>query len=32
MGDILERSGAPLSVITTKPSVAAYRHLILRRT
>jgi len=32
MGDILERSGAPLAVIHDEPSVAAYRHLLLRRT
>jgi phosphatidylethanolamine/phosphatidyl-N-methylethanolamine N-methyltransferase len=32
MGDILERSGAPLEVMVDEPSVARYRHLILRRT
>jgi ubiquinone/menaquinone biosynthesis C-methylase UbiE len=31
MGDILERSGAPLEVVLDEPSVARYRHLILRR-
>jgi ubiquinone/menaquinone biosynthesis C-methylase UbiE len=31
MGEILARSGAPLEVETDEPSVAAYRHLILRR-
>jgi len=32
MGEILERSGAPLRVEHDEPSVGAYRHLILRRT
>jgi phosphatidylethanolamine/phosphatidyl-N-methylethanolamine N-methyltransferase len=31
MGEILDRSRAPLAVETDEPSVAAYRHLILRR-
>jgi phosphatidylethanolamine/phosphatidyl-N-methylethanolamine N-methyltransferase len=31
MGEILERSGAPLDVELDEPSVGAYRHLILRR-
>ncbi|MFL6234297.1 MAG: class I SAM-dependent methyltransferase, partial [Thermoanaerobaculia bacterium] len=31
MGEILDRSGAPFAVETDEPSVAAYRHLILRR-
>lgn len=31
MGEILERSGAPLAVDHDEPSVAAYRHLVLRR-
>lgn len=32
MGEILERSGAPLEVVWDEPSVARYRHLILRRS
>ena len=32
MGDILERSRAPLAVVHDERSVAAYRHLLLRRT
>ena len=31
MGEILARSGAPLTVERDEPSVAAYRHLLLRR-
>jgi ubiquinone/menaquinone biosynthesis C-methylase UbiE len=31
MGEILARSGAPFAVEVDEPSVAAYRHLILRR-
>jgi len=31
MGEILARSGAPLAVERDDPSVASYRHLILRR-
>ena len=31
MGEILERSGAPLEVARDEPSVARYRHVILRR-
>jgi len=31
MGEILARSGAPFEVEVDEPSVAAYRHLILRR-
>jgi phosphatidylethanolamine/phosphatidyl-N-methylethanolamine N-methyltransferase len=31
MGDILERSRAPLKVAKDEPAVGAYRHLILRR-
>jgi phosphatidylethanolamine/phosphatidyl-N-methylethanolamine N-methyltransferase len=31
MGEILQRSGAPFEVEVDEPSVAAYRHLILRR-
>src|SRR4051794_1136363 len=31
MGEILKRSGAPLEVVWDEPSVASYRHLILRR-
>ncbi len=32
MGEILARSGAPFAVERDEPSVAAYRHLLLRRT
>ncbi|HEY0554404.1 MAG TPA: methyltransferase domain-containing protein [Thermoanaerobaculia bacterium] len=31
MGEILARSGAPFTVERDEPSVAAYRHLLLRR-
>jgi ubiquinone/menaquinone biosynthesis C-methylase UbiE len=31
MGEILERSGAPLQVVHDEPTVGRYRHLILRR-
>lgn len=31
MGEILDRSHAPFAVETDEPSVAAYRHLVLRR-
>jgi len=31
MGEILARSGAPFAVERDEPSVAAYRHLLLRR-
>jgi ubiquinone/menaquinone biosynthesis C-methylase UbiE len=31
MGDILERSRAPFAVVHDERSVAAYRHLLLRR-
>jgi ubiquinone/menaquinone biosynthesis C-methylase UbiE len=31
MGEILERSGAPLEVAWDEPAVARYRHVILRR-
>ena len=31
MGEILARSGAPFAVEVDEPSVAAYRHLLLRR-
>ena len=32
MGEILERSGAPLEVVCDEPSVGRYRHLILRQS
>jgi phosphatidylethanolamine/phosphatidyl-N-methylethanolamine N-methyltransferase len=32
MGEILARSGAPFAVERDEPSVAAYRHLLLRRS
>jgi ubiquinone/menaquinone biosynthesis C-methylase UbiE len=31
MGEILARSGAPLTVVHDEPSVGAYRHVLLRR-